>query len=124
MKRKADPPEPAAGASEPERATRTDAELIEHLTSEVAILEAACAARLALIESNSKVQAERQKVIDELVESNARLLSICEERGQLLETQERTIAELAAEIDTLRRTAEERLAVIDALNNAFERLPT
>jgi flagellar motility protein MotE (MotC chaperone) len=121
--------------------------VIDELATSNAALQAACDERLALIESQNEQILRLQHEVDavaaapdlvaELSAANAQLLAVCEERAALIETQAAAIADLSAalaessaryasreaEIERLHQTAAERLAVIEALDGALERLP-
>jgi chromosome segregation ATPase len=124
--------------------------VIEELSAANRRLQEACEERLALIEEQNqsilelqhdlqaaaafpgivKLQEENQAALDEMAALNARLQAICDERAAVLESQAQTIAMLGeecnqrdAEIARLHETAVERLSVIEALNEALERLP-
>lgn len=124
--------------------------VIEELSAANRRLQDACNERLALIEEQNrsildlqqdlqaaaafpgivKLQEENQAALDELAAANARLQAVCDERAALLESQAQSIAMLTnecnqrdAEIARLHNTAVERLSVIEALNDALERLP-
>jgi uncharacterized phage infection (PIP) family protein YhgE len=124
--------------------------VIEELSAANRRLQDACEERLALIDEQHrtigelqldlqsaaafpgivKLQESNQALLDEQVALNARLQSICDERAALLEAQAQSIAVLTEEcnqrdeeIARLHATALERLGVIEALNEAMERLP-
>jgi uncharacterized protein YhaN len=124
--------------------------VIEELTEANRGLHEICAERLALIEEQHRTilelqadlqaasvfpgvarrERDMQSQIDELSATNAQLQSVCDERAALLESQSQSVAvwteeclQRDAEIARLHRTALERLSVIEALNQALERLP-
>jgi mevalonate kinase len=124
--------------------------VVEELSAANRRLQEACSERLALIEEQSrsilelqqdlqaaaafpglvKLQAENQAMLNELGAANAKLQAVCDEREALLESQGQSIAMLTQEcaqrdleIARLHNTAVERLTVIEALNDALERLP-
>jgi hypothetical protein len=124
--------------------------VIEELSAANRRLQDACEERLTLIEEQNqtvlelqhdlqaaaafpgivRLQEENQAALDEMAALNAKLQTVCDERGALLESQAQSIAMLTdecnqrdAEIARLHKTAVERLSVIEALNDALERLP-
>jgi chromosome segregation ATPase len=124
--------------------------VIEELSAANRRLQDACEERLALIEEQNRtilelqqdlqaagsfhgvveLQAEYRASIDELVAANEKLQALCDERAAAIETQSQQMAVLAqecrdrdGEIARLHDTAMQRLAVIESLNEALERLP-
>jgi hypothetical protein len=124
--------------------------IIEELSAANRRLQDACEERLALIvEQNRtivelqqdlqaasafpgivKSQEENQAKLDDQLAANAKLQAVCDERAALIEAQAQSIAmwtqeclQRDGEIARLHATALERLAVIESLNAALERLP-
>jgi chromosome segregation ATPase len=124
--------------------------IIDELSASNRRLQDACEERLALIVKQQrtiaelqrdlqassafpgivKLQEENQAKLDDQLAANARLQTVADERAALIESQAQSLAMMAEEcnqrdeeIARLHATALERLAVIEALNAALERLP-